>query len=122
MGAEQPVIIVALLMLLALAAGHPAPAASHPAPPASSPVNRWAEPTRGILAQHCGSCHLPNLPTSVPRAMAVFNLTEEPWYARLTDEQYGQLVRRVRGTGSVPEADVAIVESFVQCAKDRVCP
>jgi hypothetical protein len=87
----------------------------------SSP-NRWAEPTRGRLAQRCGRCHLPNLPTSVPRALAVFNLSEDPWYGRLTHDQLDDLLHRVRSTKDIPEQDLAIVLSFVRCEKDRDCP
>lgn len=109
-------ILFTILTLLAWM--HPLPEPS----PASSDANRWAEPTRGILAQRCGSCHLPNLPTSSKRALAVFNLTEEPWYGHLTHEQLDALVRRVRGTGSITDADRTIVESFVRCARDHDCP
>ena len=107
-------IIIALLTLLALVEAERAPA--------SLPVNRWAEPTRGILAQRCGSCHLPNLPTSSKGALAVFDLTEEPWYGRLTHEQLGALLRRTQGMGSIEEADRATVESFIRCARDHDCP
>jgi hypothetical protein len=93
------------------------PAVSHP----STPANPYAEPTRGLLAQHCGRCHLPNLPTSVPGALAIFNLAEDPWYGRLTTEQYGALTRRLSGMGSLPDADKAIVENFVRCARDGEC-
>ena len=106
--------VVALLALLALAGADPAPM--------SSSVNRWAEPTRGVLAQRCGQCHLPNLKTSVPRALAVFNLTEEPWYGRLTHGQLDSLLERLHSIKSLPAEDNAIVESFVRCARDRDCP
>ena len=82
------VILLEILTLLALLDAPPAPAPAHSSP------NRWAEPTRGILAQRCGSCHLPNLPTSSKGALAVFDLTEEPWYGRLTHEQFDSLLRR----------------------------
>src|SRR5262245_6780236 len=98
---------VLLAMLLALwgscdgRATAVTPAVSHP----STPQNPFAEPTRGLLAQHCGRCHLPNLPTSRPAALAVFDLSEEPWYGRLTAEQYGALTRRLSGMGSLPDSD-----------------
>ena len=107
-------IVVALLTLLAIGAAEPTPA--------SSSANRWAEPTRGILAQRCGQCHLPNLPTSVSRALAVFNLSEEPWYGRLTSDQFDSLLLRVHSIRELPELDRSIVLSFVHCARDRVCP
>jgi len=101
-----------------MASGPPAAPTSQPTP---SP-NRWAEPTRGLLAQHCGRCHLPNLTTSVPRALAIFNLTDEPWYGHLEHDQYDALVRRVGSIRELSEADRAIVDRFVLCARDRVCP
>ena len=110
--AEVKLIVVILLTLLAMA-----DAAPSPADPAD---NRWAEPTRGILAQRCGQCHLPNLPTSVPRALAVFDLTEEPWYGRLTHDQYDTLLERMRSIHELTESDRSIVSSFVRCARDRV--
>ncbi len=118
-------LIILLLKLFAMAASdradEPAPVqAASPAPSASS-VNHWAEPTRGILAQHCGRCHLPNLPTSIPRALEVFNLTEEPWYGRLTNPQYDSLLGRVKSIRSLTDADRSAVESFVLCARDRNC-
>lgn len=107
-------IVFALLALLAMVDAAPAPT--------MTPTNRWAEPTRGILAQHCGRCHLPNLPTSVPRALSVFNLSEEPWYDRLTHDQLDDLLHRVRSVKDLPESDGAIVSSFVRCARDNDCP
>lgn len=107
-------IVVALLTFFAVTETEPAIA--------RPTANRWAEPTRGILAQRCGQCHLPNLPTSVPRALAVFDLTEEPWYGRLTNDQFDSLLERLHSLKSLPAEDNAIVESFVRCARDRDCP
>lgn len=107
-------IVVALLALLAMADAAPLPARPS--------ENRWAEPMRGILAQRCGQCHLPNLPTSVPRALAVFNLTEEPWYGRLTHDQFDTLLERLRPVHELTAYDRSVVESFVRCARDGVCP
>ena len=107
-------IVIALLTFLALVNAEQAPAAPS--------ENLWAEPTRGLLAQHCGRCHLPNLPTSVPRALAVFDLTDEPWYGRLKHDQYENLLARVRAIHELTDYDRSVVERFVLCARDRVCP
>lgn len=107
-------LLAASFALLAMAGAEP--------PQVISSKNRWAEPTRGILAQRCGQCHLPNLPTSVPRALAVFSLTDEPWYGRLTHDQFDSLLARVRSIKELPKQDEAIVERFVRCARDQVCP
>lgn len=106
-------IVAVLLTLFAITTAEPAIA--------SPPANRWAEPTRGLLAQHCGQCHLPNLPTSVPRALAVFNLTEEPWYGRLTNDQFASLLERAHAIKNLTAEDNEIVESFVRCARDGDC-
>ena len=109
-------IVIALLALLGMFESAPAPAS------AKTTDNRWAEPVRGILAQRCGECHLPNLPTSKPRALAVFNLTDEPWYGRLTNDQLDSLLLRTRGNRQITEEDRSIVERFVRCARDHECP
>lgn len=87
-----------------------------------SPENRWAEPARDILQLQCGGCHLPHPPTSVPRALAVFDLTENPWYGRLTREQLDGLLHRALSGNAITESDKAVLESFVRCARDHVCP
>jgi len=113
-------IAVALLILFCMLDPARAPATA-PAP-RQADANRWAEPTRGLLAQHCGRCHLPNLPTSNARALAIFNLTEEPWYGRMTNEQLDSLLPRVRSIRELTDADRTIVERFVHCARDHDCP
>ena len=89
--------------------------------PTDSPRNPWSGFTREVLFQHCGRCHRGDLPTRVPRALAVFDLLEEPWYDRLTADQLDELLRRVRAIDGLPASDVEAVGSFVRCARDRVC-
>src|SRR5262245_61582718 len=50
------------------------------APPASAasaaPIaNPWLDPAREVLVPHCGSCHRGDLPTALPNALAIFDLT-----------------------------------------------
>jgi hypothetical protein len=91
--------------------------ASAPAPPRPS-VNPWSDLTRDILVQRCGQCHRDDLPTRVPRALAVFDLLEDPWSARLTGEQMDELLKRVSAIRDLPPEDARAVESFVRCARD----
>jgi hypothetical protein len=107
-------MIVALQAVLTMAGTEPAPEISS--------VKHGAEPTRGILAQRRGQSHLPDLPTSVPRALAVFNLTDEPRHGRLTRDQLDSLLLRVRSIRELPKADRAIVVDFARCARDQTCP
>jgi len=85
------------------------------------PPNPWASAARDVLAQHCGSCHRHDLSTAKPRALAVFDLLENPWYVRLTSERLGEVLRRVKGTSAILPEDAAIVERFVLCARDGAC-
>ena len=94
------------------------------APPAPQPVaqslpNPWSEPTRKVLIEHCGACHLGSLPTANRRAMAIYDLSEERWDARLKPENYPGLARRVNRQAA--EEQKATVEKYVRCARDRVC-
>ncbi len=111
--------LIAVLVLVRVLAGDADPA---PTPPVSSSENRWAEPARDILQLKCGGCHLPHLPSSVPRALAVFDLTENPWYGRLTHDQLDGLLRRALSDDATAEPDRAILELFVRCARDHACP
>jgi hypothetical protein len=113
--------LAAVVFLLRVAADDAAPAPS-PAPLIATSENRWAEPARDILQLQCGRCHLPHLSTSVPRALAVFDLTENPWYGRLTREQLDGLLHRALSGSAISEPDKAILEGFVRCARDHVCP
>ena len=109
-----------LFVLIALLAVLTAPGPE--SAPTMTEINRWAEPTRAILTARCGSCHLPTPEKSVPRALAVFDLSQERWYGRLTRGQLDSLARRIRSNPDVADSDRAIVESFVRCARDRDCP
>jgi hypothetical protein len=100
-------MIALLVVVLALLTGSPA-------------TNPWIEPARDVLVQACGSCHRPNLPTSNPRALAVFNLHEPVWYATMTDDQLRSLSRRIQGA-KVEESDRDIVNSFVNCKLTGAC-
>lgn len=100
----------------------PAPVASIQADRvALSAPNPWSDLTRDVLSPRCGRCHRGDLPTAVPGALAIFDLTEEPWYARLHDEQFDGLLRRIRGSEDLPASDAEAVEKFVRCAREHDC-
>lgn len=83
--------------------------------------NPWVEPARDVLVQACGSCHRPNLPTSNPRALAVFNLHDPVWYGTMTDEQLKEMRKRILGASKVDDADRNSVISFISCKLDGAC-
>ncbi len=53
------------------------------------------ESARETLASNCGECHTRNLATSLPRALAVFDLDEEEWARRMTPGQLRDAQRRL---------------------------
>ena len=94
-----------------------APAA--PQPFAQSLPNPWSEPTRKVLIEHCGQCHLGSLPTANRRAMAIYDLSEEIWDARLKRENYPGITRRVNRQAT--QEQKTVVEKYLRCARDRAC-
>ena len=103
-------------------AGTPVAGKAGAGEPAAAPApNKWAEPVRQVLLPHCGRCHNGALETSLPRARAVYDLSEAAWYARIAPHQYDKMLQRVRGVEAIPEADQIIVERFARCARDNDC-
>lgn len=84
-------------------------------------ANPWAEPAREVLLPHCGKCHNGTLPTSLPGARAVYDLSEAIWYARIAPQQYDGMLQRVRSHSAIPEDDKSAIENFVRCARDNDC-
>ncbi len=78
------------------------------------PSDPSAEITLKVLTENCGKCHLPGQPTTDPKALAVFDLAEKPWYGRVTDEHLARVVKRIRGSKEISEDDKATVEKFLQ--------
>jgi hypothetical protein len=110
--------------------GAPQPAADLPAPAepvatatavVAAPANPWLDPAREVLIQHCGRCHRGDLPTSLPKALAVFDLTRPIWNERLVRPQYDGILTRVRESSAIDPDEVAAVEAFVRCARDGAC-
>ena len=83
--------------------------------------NPWVEPARDVLVPACGSCHRPGLPTTNPRALAIFNLHEPIWYKTMTNDQLRKLVGRINGSGNVAEPDRKTIAQFVKCEVDGAC-
>jgi hypothetical protein len=50
---------------------------------------------RLTLERHCGACHIRDEPTALPRALAVYDLREPDWSARMNDAQLHDAVTRL---------------------------
>ena len=86
-----------------------------PDPPPAVPVQ--ADAARDILVYHCGGCHRSDLPTGLPGALAVFDLTDAQWYRGLGPEQLESALRRLRAKDDLDPRDLATMEAFVASAK-----
>jgi len=54
------------------------------------------ESARELLDANCGECHTRGLPTALPRALTVYDLTQLDWSRRMSDEQLRDAERRLR--------------------------
>jgi hypothetical protein len=55
------------------------------------------EEARALLERHCGECHVGTRPTARPGALAVFDLVQQDWSARMSVQQLSALERRIAG-------------------------
>jgi len=101
-------------------------AAPPPEPPAPSPELVLRERARLVLESRCGQCHIGAYDSAIPGALAVFDLAELEWDARLTAEQLDDLnVRMERDLGPDGEAlgvtpeDRATIAEYVAAAHAR---
>lgn len=79
-----------------------ASAAPRLAPPAAAAQegrdrDRLRDDSRLILERSCGQCHIGDYPTALSRALAVFDLSEIEWSARMSEAQLRDAERRLAG-------------------------
>ena len=76
-----------------------------------------AQDARKVLeAARCNQCHDSAVSEENPRALAVYDLHEKDWPARLPDARLPKLLGRLR---SAPAADREIVRRFVEAELRR---
>jgi len=115
--------IAAALMTATVAGGWAGGRSPAPAPKAAAaPATAASEHARDALVPACGTCHRSDLPTAKPGALAVFDLTKDPWWITIKDEQYDGLLRRVKGSSEIADDDKAAVETFVAAIRRPASP
>ena len=84
---------------------------------------------RLVLERNCGSCHIADYPTALPRALAVFDLRQQEWAARMSESKLRQLVPRLEGPvppdgapSSATDSERASVQRFVDAELERRGP
>ena len=67
---------------------------------AAEPVHPGVDPletsVRQLVEKHCGSCHDGALGTAKPAALRIFDLREESWTARMSEDQLKKVIGRTR--------------------------
>ena len=110
-----------------MACGHPS--GDRAPTDVEAPVDPHAlqrDAARLVLERACGSCHISTEPTALPAALAVYDLTELDWSARMTDAQLLDAVQRMDAplppdgapNGSTPE-ERETVRAFVESEIER---
>jgi hypothetical protein len=97
-----------LLPLFLLGCRHPAeprPAADDASAAAVPPsLTNLRLGARETLDANCAECHTRGLRTALPRALRVFDLTENDWSRRMTDDQLREAARRLREPSAPTQA------------------
>src|SRR4051812_15458205 len=76
-------------------------------------VNPHREAARAILERHCGECHRADSPSAKSRALAVFNLNELDFAARMSPRQLRSAAMRLEGLGGVDARDQKTFAAFI---------
>jgi hypothetical protein len=50
---------------------------------------------RVVLERHCGQCHIGAYPSALPRALAIFDLSEMEWYGKMSAVQLKSALARL---------------------------
>src|SRR5262245_271341 len=104
-----------LLLLLALAGcHHPAPPPPPAAPPPLDPRIVRRDEARLVLERFCGECHIGTLPTALPKAIAVFDLSEMEFATRMTPDRWKSAMDRLVQKKEVSDEDRRRVRAYVE--------
>jgi mono/diheme cytochrome c family protein len=116
MFATRQGLVGARTFALALGVGFAAAAvvvhAAPVTPPSRAPApTELREQVRALAKPHCGSCHQASSSTAKSSALAVFDLDEPDWTARLQPRQYDAFLGRIKG--KLDEAQLRAVRALI---------
>jgi hypothetical protein len=87
-----------------------------------------AAPSAALVAAHavieatCGECHRSDLETAVPAALAVFDLWDPQWLARLDDAAFASMMTRLEDQGVAPEDQASVRAAIAEVQGARLDP
>lgn len=69
------------------------------------------EQARKVLeARRCGTCHDSTVSTEHPKALAVYDLHDPDWPAKMSNDRLPKLMTRLR---AAPEPDQKLIQRFI---------
>jgi mono/diheme cytochrome c family protein len=80
---------------------------------AKAKSNQSEAVVRGLIEEHCGTCHNSTRQTAKPAALKVFDLNEDDWTASMSNDQLQKVMGRVNGV-NLPPAKRQLVASFIK--------
>ena len=80
---------------------------------APSELQAARDQVRGHAKTHCGKCHIASLPTSLPAALAIYNLDSNEWSSTLTAAQLRNGFPR-RLNGQLDEEGKRQLKTFIE--------
>jgi hypothetical protein len=100
----------AFTTVVLLACSAPWLVAAEPVHPGGDPLEKSV---RQLVEKHCGSCHDGALSTAKPAALRIFDLREERWTARMSEDQLKKVIGRTRNL-QLTEDQHREIEDFIQ--------
>jgi|GEM_PF-4350005 len=80
---------------------------------ANAKSNQPEAVVRGLIEEHCGSCHNSTRETAKPAALKVFDLKEDDWTASMSNDQLQKVNGRAKGV-NLPPAKRQLVADFIK--------
>jgi hypothetical protein len=82
---------------------------------AKSELERLRESARATLRTNCGECHIRSRPTALREALAVFDLDEPEWAARMSNQQLDNTAERL-------DSDIVPTQGKEESRPNRATP
>ena len=70
-----------------------------------------------VLKESCGSCHRSTIPTGKPKALAIFDLDDKPWYESVADNHLKGISRRIGKKSGISEPERKATLEFIACIR-----
>lgn len=109
---ESPSLVAASVSSIPISAGASSTGvtqtSTEDAPPQPAITEADIALGRAAFSRYCGECHDGRLPTAKPKALAIFDLADEHWIAKLSPARAEKAKGRLQGKGTEAEKRAAL--------------